>query len=86
VLAKHDVCDWHMLLHRIIVCITVSNRPNAPASHAWQSCRGDAGEMVAWLAGGSRSEWTDPVSGEVVPSYTMFTQNCDDVLLLNLRH
>ena len=30
------------------------------------------------------SEWTDPATGEVVPSYSMITQNCDGHPLLGL--
>ena len=31
-------------------------------------------------------EWTDPATVEVVLSYTMITQNCGDVPVLNLMH
>ena len=50
---------------------------------AWQFARAD-GEPFG-LAG-LWSEWTDPVTGEVVPNYTMVTQNCDEHPLLRLFH
>ena len=31
-------------------------------------------------------EWTDPASGEVVPNFTMMTQNCDQAPVFNLMH
>ena len=49
----------------------------------WQFERTD-GEP--WGLAGLWGEWTDPVTGEVVASYTMITQNCDDVPVLNLMH
>ena len=49
----------------------------------WQFERAD-GEP--WGLAGLWSEWTDPATGEVVASYTMITQNCDDVPVLNLMH
>lgn len=30
--------------------------------------------------------WTDPSTGEIVPNYTMITQNCDGHPLLALMH
>lgn len=32
------------------------------------------------------SEWTDPASGEVIPNFTMITQNCDQAPVFNLMH
>jgi putative SOS response-associated peptidase YedK len=32
------------------------------------------------------NEWTDPVSGEVIPSYTMLTINCNAHPTLRLMH
>ena len=46
----------------------------------WQFERAD-GEP--WGLAGLWSEWIDPATGEV---YTMITQNCDDVPVLNLVH
>jgi putative SOS response-associated peptidase YedK len=40
----------------------------------WRLRRAD-GEP--WALAGLWSEWTDPESGEIVPSYTMITINCD---------
>lgn len=39
-----------------------------------------------WALAGLWSEWTDPASGAVVPSFTMITQNCDGHPLLSLMH
>jgi putative SOS response-associated peptidase YedK len=39
-----------------------------------------------WALAGIWSEWTDPATGEVVPSYSMITQNCDGHPLLALMH
>jgi putative SOS response-associated peptidase YedK len=39
-----------------------------------------------WALAGLWSEWLDPASGELVPSYTMITQNCDGHQLLALMH
>lgn len=39
-----------------------------------------------WMLAGLWNEWTDPVTGEVVPNYTMLTQNCDGHPLLALMH
>lgn len=50
---------------------------------AWQFARAD-GEP--WGLAGLWSEWTDPATGEVLPNYTMVTQNCDVHPLLKLMH
>lgn len=39
-----------------------------------------------WALAGLWSEWTDPATGEVIPNYTMLTQNCDNHPLLRLMH
>ena len=49
----------------------------------WRFWRAD-GEP--WALAGIWSEWTDPETGEVVPNYSMITQNCDANPLLNLMH
>lgn len=49
----------------------------------WRFWRAD-GEP--WALAGIWSEWTDPQTGEVVPSYSMITQNCDGHPLLGLMH
>lgn len=49
----------------------------------WRFARAD-GEP--WGLAGLWSEWTDPATGEVLPNYTMLTQNCDEVSVLNLMH
>lgn len=49
----------------------------------WRFWRAD-GEPFA-LAG-LWSEWVDPKTGEVVPNFTMITQNCDGHPLLGLMH
>lgn len=49
----------------------------------WRFWRADG---QAWALAGIWSEWTDPNSGEVVPSYSMITQNCDGHSLLAQMH
>ena len=49
----------------------------------WRFWRAD-GEP--WALAGIWSEWTDPETGEVVPNYSMITQNCDANPLLSLMH
>ncbi|TAL65825.1 MAG: DUF159 family protein [Burkholderiaceae bacterium] len=49
----------------------------------WRFWRADG---KPWALAGLWSEWTDPATGEVVPSYTMITQNCDAHPLLRLMH
>ena len=61
--------------------------PYYPAGSAksisWRFTRADDD---AWALAGIWSEWTDPETGEVVPSYSMITQNCDSHPLLKLMH
>jgi putative SOS response-associated peptidase YedK len=52
-------------------------------SISWRFARAD-GE--AWALAGIWSEWQDMVTGEIVPSYSMITQNCDGHPLLALMH
>lgn len=49
----------------------------------WRFWRADG---APWALAGLWSEWTDPETGEVVPNYTMLTQNCDGHPLLSLMH
>jgi len=49
----------------------------------WRFSRADG---APWALAGLWSEWTDPATGEVVPNYTMLTQNCDVHPLLALMH
>jgi putative SOS response-associated peptidase YedK len=49
----------------------------------WRFWRAD-GEP--WALAGIWSEWTDPQTGEIVPSYSLLTQNCDAHPLLSLMH
>jgi putative SOS response-associated peptidase YedK len=49
----------------------------------WRFARADG---QPWALAGIWSEWTDPDTGEVVPSYTMLTQNCDEHPLLRAFH
>ena len=49
----------------------------------WRFWRAD-GEP--WALAGIWSEWTDPQTGELVPNYSMLTQNCDAHPLLRLMH
>lgn len=49
----------------------------------WRFWRAD---NEPWALAGIWSEWTDPQTGEVLPSYSMITQNCDGHPLLGLMH
>ena len=49
----------------------------------WRFQRADG---APWALAGLWSEWTDPVTGEVVPNFSMITQNCDGHPLLSLMH
>ena len=49
----------------------------------WRFWRAD-GEP--WALAGLWSEWTDHATGEVVPNFTMITQNCDAHALLKRFH
>ncbi|HPW28165.1 MAG TPA: SOS response-associated peptidase family protein [Rhodoferax sp.] len=49
----------------------------------WRFWRADG---APWALAGIWSEWTDPETGEVVPNYSMITQNCDAHPLLSLMH
>jgi len=49
----------------------------------WRLTRADG---APWALAGIWSEWVDPDTGEVVPSYTMITVNCDGHPLLGRLH
>ncbi|QJW84548.1 SOS response-associated peptidase [Ramlibacter terrae] len=49
----------------------------------WRFARRDG---QPWALAGLWTEWTDPATGELVPSYTMLTQNCDAHPVLNRMH
>lgn len=49
----------------------------------WRFARADG---QPWMLAGLWNEWTDPASGEVIPSFTMLTINCDIHPLLRLMH
>ncbi|UXH76459.1 SOS response-associated peptidase [Roseateles amylovorans] len=49
----------------------------------WQLRRADG---LPWMLAGLWNEWIDPVTGELVPSYTLLTCNCDDHPLLRRLH
>lgn len=49
----------------------------------WRFARADG---KAWALAGLWSEWVDPTTGEIVPNFTMLTQNCDGHPLLGLMH
>ena len=49
----------------------------------WRFARADGD---AWALAGLWSIWTDRATGEVVPNFTMITQNCDAHPLLKLMH
>lgn len=50
---------------------------------AWTFARADG---APWALAGIWAEWIDPQTGEVVPSFSMITQNCDAHPLLKLMH
>lgn len=49
----------------------------------WRFARADG---KPWMLAGIWSEWTDPATGEVIPSYSLVTTNCDSHPLLSLMH
>jgi putative SOS response-associated peptidase YedK len=49
----------------------------------WRLARADGNP---WAIAGLWSEWADPATGEIVPSYTMLTVNCDGHPLLGRLH
>lgn len=49
----------------------------------WRFARADG---RPWGLAGVWHEWTDPATGEVVPNFTMLTQNCDAHPLLSKFH
>lgn len=49
----------------------------------WRLARADG---APWALAGLWSDWTDPASGEIVPTYTMITVNCDGHPLLGRLH
>jgi putative SOS response-associated peptidase YedK len=49
----------------------------------WRMRRSDG---LPWALAGIWSEWTDPVSGELLPNYSLLTMNCDAHPLLNRLH
>jgi putative SOS response-associated peptidase YedK len=49
----------------------------------WRFARTDG---QPWALGGIWGDWTDPETGEVVPHFSMLTQNCDGHPLLGLMH
>jgi putative SOS response-associated peptidase YedK len=49
----------------------------------WHLKRADG---LPWCLAGLWSEWTDPATGELLPSFTVITTNCDIHPLLNRLH
>jgi putative SOS response-associated peptidase YedK len=49
----------------------------------WRFRRADG---QPWALAGIWNDWTDPDTGELVPNYSMLTQNCDGHPLLALMH
>jgi putative SOS response-associated peptidase YedK len=49
----------------------------------WQLKRADG---LPWMLAGIWNHWTDPATGEIVPSYTMLTCNCDGHAMLGRLH
>jgi putative SOS response-associated peptidase YedK len=59
--------------------------PNWQAGRClWWKLRRSDGEP--WALAGIWSQWTDPDSGEIVPSFTVMTVNCDGHPLLSRLH
>jgi len=70
---------------RCIIPAESYDEPNwTSGKNVWWRFRRTDGEP--WALAGLWSEWLDPETGELVPSYTMITQNCDDHPLLGLMH
>lgn len=57
--------------------------PGSDKSISWRFVRADDD---AWALAGIWSEWLDVDTGELVPNYSMITQNCDAHPLLKLMH
>jgi len=57
--------------------------PDGVKNRWWRFRRADG---QPWALAGVWSEWTDHDTGEVVPSYSMLTMNCDEHPLLSLMH
>jgi putative SOS response-associated peptidase YedK len=49
----------------------------------WRMTRADD---QPWAIADLWSEWTDPVTGTIVPNFTMLTVNCDGYALLERQH
>ena len=49
------------------------------------ACRNTA-DGLAWAIAGLWSEWAEPETGELLPSYTMPTINADDHALMSRMH
>lgn len=49
----------------------------------WQLCRADG---LPWMLAGIWNRWTDPATGEILPSYKMLTCNCDGHPMLARLH
>jgi putative SOS response-associated peptidase YedK len=49
----------------------------------WAFARADS---APWMIAGLWNDWTDPETGEIVPSYTMVTMNADDHPLMSQMH
>jgi len=55
-----------------------------PVRSTWWSLERKDGQV--WALAGIWNDWTDPATGEIVPSYTMVTRNCDGHPLLSRLH
>jgi putative SOS response-associated peptidase YedK len=70
---------------RCLIPATWYQEPNwETGKNIWWRLRHVAGEP--WALAGLWSEWTDPDSGEIVPNFTMITENCDGHPLLGRLH
>ena len=69
---------------RCIIPASSYDEPNwTSGRNVWKFARADG---APWALAGIWSEWLDHETGEVVPSYTMLTQNCDGHPLLAQMH
>jgi putative SOS response-associated peptidase YedK len=71
--------------HRCLIPAAWYQEPNwETGKNIWWRLRRADG--APWALGGIWSEWTDPASGEIVPSYSMITINCDGHPMLGRLH
>ena len=75
---------WTQSRRCLISCWSFDDPNWETGKNVWWEMRRADGRP--WALAGLWSEWTDPASGEVVPSYTMITVNADHHPLMNRLH